>query len=130
MSKRGRRILVAVIALSALAAIFFGLRSYSSFLLLRSAYEVGKPQLSSLRAWMTLDHVAATYRVPEDELIARLKLPPDTSRNESLKAIADKRGVSRFGQGVSESAMSAKRGWAWFGKTRVSRSWPCCWGIS
>ena len=96
MSKRGRRILVAVIALSALAAIFFGLRSYSSFLLLRSAYEVGKPQLSSLRAWMTLDHVAATYRVPEDELIARLKLPPDTSRNESLKAIADKRGVSRF----------------------------------
>jgi membrane protein DedA with SNARE-associated domain len=96
MSKRGRRILVVIIALSALASIFFGLRSYNSFLLLRSAYEVGKPQLSSLRAWMTLDHVAATYRVAEDELIARLKLPPDTHRNESLKAIADGRGVSRF----------------------------------
>ena len=64
MSKRARHILAAVIALSALASVFFGLRSYSSFLLLRSAYEVGKPQLSSLRAWMTLDHVAATYRVP------------------------------------------------------------------
>jgi hypothetical protein len=45
---------------------------------------------------MTLDHVAATYRVPEDELIARLKLPPDTDRKESLKTIADKRGVPRF----------------------------------
>jgi membrane-associated protein len=96
MSKRGRRVLVAMIALSALASVFFGLRSYSSFLLLRSAYEVGKPQLSSLRAWMTLDHVAATYRVPEDELITRLKLPPDTNRKESLKTIADRRGVPRF----------------------------------
>jgi membrane-associated protein len=45
---------------------------------------------------MTLDHVAATYRVPLNELLPRLGLPPDTSRDESLKAIADKRGVPRF----------------------------------
>jgi len=96
MSGRRGRILLAVIALSALASIFFGLRSYSSFLLLRSAYEAGRPQVSSLRAWMTLDHVAATYRVPLTELMARLELPPDTSRNESLKAIADQRGAARF----------------------------------
>jgi membrane protein DedA with SNARE-associated domain len=96
MSRRGGHLLLLVIALSALAAIFFGLRSYNSFLLLRSAYEVGKPQLSSLRAWMTLDYVAATYRVPEDALIARLKLPSDTKRDESLKTIADRRGVPRF----------------------------------
>jgi membrane protein DedA with SNARE-associated domain len=96
MSRRRGHILVAVIALSALASILFGLRSYGSFLLLRSAYEAGRPQVSSLRAWMTLDHVAATYRVPLNELMPRLDLPPDTSRNESLKAIADKRGVSRF----------------------------------
>ncbi len=51
-------------------SIFFGLRSYGSYLLLRSAYEAGRPQVSSLRAWMTLDHVAATYRVPLNELIA------------------------------------------------------------
>jgi membrane-associated protein len=85
-----------VIALSALASIFFGLRSYSSFLLLRSAYEAGRPQVSSLRAWMTLDHVAATYRVPLSELIPRLGLPGDISHDESLKTIADRRGVPRF----------------------------------
>jgi membrane protein DedA with SNARE-associated domain len=96
MSKRTARILTLVIALAALAAILFGLRSYGSFLLLRSAYEVGRPQVSSLRAWMTLDHVAATYRVPADKLIARLDLPPATNRDDSLKAIADRRGISRF----------------------------------
>ena len=96
MSKRGNKILVAVIALSALASILFGLRSYGSYLLLRSAYEVGRPQVSSLRAWMTLDHVAASYRVPLHELLPRLGLPPDTRRDESLKDIADRRGVSRF----------------------------------
>ena len=64
--------------------------------LLRSAYEAGRPQVSSLRAWMTFDHVAATYRVPLNELAARLALPPDTSGNESLKDIADKRNVGRF----------------------------------
>src|ERR1019366_7931287 len=76
MSRRARHILTAVIALSALASIFFGLRSYGSYLLLRSAYEAGRPQLSSLRPWMTLDHVAASYRVPLNELLPRLGLPP------------------------------------------------------
>ena len=45
---------------------------------------------------MTLDHVAISHRVPLNELLPRLGLPPDTSRDESLKSIADKRGVSRF----------------------------------
>ena len=96
MNGRRGHILVAVIALSALASIFFGLRSYSSYLLLRSAYEAGRPQVSSLRAWMTLDHVATTYRVPLNELLPRLGLPPETKRDESLRAIADQRGVPRF----------------------------------
>jgi membrane-associated protein len=96
MSRRGGHILIAVIALSALASLFFGLRSYNSFLLLRSAYEAGRPQLSSLRAWMTLDHVAATYRVPMTELLPRLGLPPGSTRDDTLKAIADRRGVPRF----------------------------------
>ena len=96
MSKRSGHILLAVIALSALASLFFGLRSYGSYLLLRSAYEAGRPLVSSLRPWMTLEHVAASYRVPLNELLPRLGLPPNTSRDESLKAIADQRGVSRF----------------------------------
>lgn len=96
MSVRRSRLLLAVIVLSALTSILFGLRSYGSYLLLRSAYEAGRPQVSSLRAWMTLDHVAASYRVPLNELLPRLGLPPDTRRDENLKDIADKRGQSRF----------------------------------
>lgn len=96
MSKGRGLTLFLVIALSALASIFFGLRSYGSFLLLRSAYEAGRPQASSLRAWMTLDHVAATYRVPATELLPRLGLPPETNRTDSLRSIADRRGVTRF----------------------------------
>jgi hypothetical protein len=88
MNRRANKILMAIIALSALASILFGLRSYGSYLLLRSAYEVGRPQVSSLRAWMTLDHVAASYRVPLSELLPRLGLPGDTRRDESLKDIA------------------------------------------
>src|ERR1700693_1713937 len=45
---------------------------------------------------MTRDQVATSYRVPLNELLPRLGLPPDTHRDESLKDIADKRGVSRF----------------------------------
>ena len=96
MNARRGQILIAVIVLSALASLFFGIRSSSSFLLLRSAYEAGRPQVSSLRAWMTLDHVSATYRVPMNELLPRLGLPSDTRGNESLKEIADQRGVGRF----------------------------------
>lgn len=96
MNNRTRRILTLVMALSAAATVLFGLRSYGSFLLLQSAYETGRPQASSLRAWMTLDHVAATYRVPMDALTEKLGLPADSARDESLKTIADRRGVSRF----------------------------------
>ncbi len=96
MSRRGNRILTLVIALAALAAVIFALRGYHSFLLLRSAYEIGRPQLSSVRGWMTLDHVAATYHVPLGELSTRLGLPAGTDRNESLVTIAGRRGISRF----------------------------------
>ena len=67
MKNRGHAFLLLTIALSVLATVFFGLRSYGSLQLLRSAYEAGRPQLSSVRAWMTLEHVAATYRVPLTE---------------------------------------------------------------
>lgn len=96
MKRRAHNLLMAVIVVSAAASVFFGLRSYGSFLLLRSAHDVGRPQVSSLRPWMTLDHVSATYRVPADALLARLGLPADADRKDTLKAIADRRGVSRF----------------------------------
>jgi membrane protein DedA with SNARE-associated domain len=96
MSKPANRLLLLMIAVSILAALLFGLRSYGSYLLLRSAHDAGRPQVSSLRAWMTLEHVAATYRLPAEVLIAKLKLPPDTDRRDSLKTIADRRGIARF----------------------------------
>ena len=95
-SPRYRTLSIVLIGLSLIAATFFGLRTYSSFLLLRSAYQTGKPELSSLRGWMTLNYVATTYRVPLAELTARLGLPPDARRETVLKDIADARGVSRF----------------------------------
>jgi membrane-associated protein len=115
MSTRSNRIVLLAILLSVLASVFFGLRSYGSYLLLRSAFEAGRPQVSSLRAWMTLDHVATAYRVPLNELLPRLGLPPDISRNDSLKTIADKRGVSRFDfvrdtqRALSQSAPPAEK---------------------
>ncbi|MFN3658122.1 MAG: DedA family protein [Pseudolabrys sp.] len=96
MSRRTRLIVSLAIVLSAAFAVLFGLRSYGSYLLLRSAYEAGRPEASSLRAWMTLDHIAATYRVPVDVLIERLRLPPGTPHTDNLKTIADRRGIARF----------------------------------
>jgi membrane protein DedA with SNARE-associated domain len=96
MSKSRGRILLLLIALTTLASIFFGLRSYGSYHLLRSAYEAGRPDASSLRAWMTLNHIAATYHVPLSELIPRLGLPPDSNRDDSLKTIADRQNIARI----------------------------------
>jgi membrane-associated protein len=87
---------LAVIVVALVASMWFGLRTYRSFLLLRSAYELGMPQGGSIRAWMTLRYVAATYGVPEPVLIARLALPADTAPDATLKALAEHDGLSRF----------------------------------
>jgi hypothetical protein len=72
MTQGRRRFLLFIIVLSAATTVLFGWRSYGSFLFLRSAYEAGRPDVSSLRPWMTLDHISATYRVPIDTLRSRL----------------------------------------------------------
>jgi membrane protein DedA with SNARE-associated domain len=81
---------------SLVSSLWFGPRTYGSFLLLRSAYEVGMPQSASVRAWMTLRYVAAAYRVPEAVLIARLGLPTETPPDAILKSLAEREGVSPF----------------------------------
>jgi membrane-associated protein len=91
---RIRRAALVLFALSVLPTALFGLRTYHSFLLLRSAYEVGAPSTSSLRGWMTLDYIATTYHVPKAALIERLGLAPTTVGNTSLMTIADKVGIS------------------------------------
>jgi membrane protein DedA with SNARE-associated domain len=79
-----------------LGSVAFGLRSYHSFLLLRSAYELGAPKIAAIRPWMTLGYVAATYRAPDAALTAQLGLPAGTDPGTSLRALASREGVSPF----------------------------------
>jgi membrane protein DedA with SNARE-associated domain len=87
-----RRVLIVLAVAAALAAILFGLRSYHTFLLLRSAYESGAPDASSLRPWMTLGYVASSYGAPEPALRDRLGLPPEIGSATSLRSLADREG--------------------------------------
>jgi len=82
--------------LAALATAWFGMRSYRSYLLLQSAYELGMPQASAVRAWMTPRYIASTYRIPELGLLARLGLPATTSLDLSIRSIAERQGLSPF----------------------------------
>ena len=83
-----RRVAVAVLIAATLASALLGVRSYRSFLLLRSAYDAGAPMTSSVRPWMTLDYIAAAYRVPEAALVERLALAPGTDLKTSLRSFA------------------------------------------
>lgn len=95
-SKRSRRVAAIIFALAILPSLWFGMRSYGSFLLLRSAYELGLPSVSNVRGWMTLRYVATTYHVPTDALIARLNLPPVTDPDSTLRTLAERAGMERF----------------------------------
>jgi len=92
-SRRARRVAVWVFALSLLPTFVFGMRTHGAYRVLRSAYEVGAPATSSIRGWMTLDYVAATYHAPKRTLIARLGLPPGTAGDLSLMTLASRAGV-------------------------------------
>jgi membrane protein DedA with SNARE-associated domain len=91
-----RRAGIAVAVLAAISAAWFSLRSYRTFLLLQSAYEVGLPQSSALRAWMTLEFVATTYRIPEADLRARLSVPSETRSGATLRSLAEGQGIAPF----------------------------------
>jgi membrane protein DedA with SNARE-associated domain len=91
-----RPLLLILFAIFAIAVVMFGLRTFRSFLLLRSAYELGAPDVGSIRPWMTLDYVARTYRVSETALAERLRLPADTDPGATLKSLAQKQGLSPF----------------------------------
>lgn len=95
-SKRVRLAAAIIFAIAIVPTLWFGARSYGSLLLLRSAHELGLPSVSNVRAWMTLRHVATTYRVPADTLLSHLELPPAISLDISLRALADREGATRF----------------------------------
>jgi membrane protein DedA with SNARE-associated domain len=91
-----RRVAAALFIVFVLPTLWFALRSHGSFVLLRSAYEAGAPDTSSIRPWMTLTYVADAYHVPASALIAGLGLPSATNPNTNLRAAAGLAGVSPF----------------------------------
>lgn len=91
-----RFVLVGLFLLAALAVIIFAFRSYRSFLLLRSAYELGAPDVSSVRPWMTVEYVARSYGVPQAALAKRLGHAQDVDPKTSLRLLARSRGFSPF----------------------------------
>ena len=123
-SRRVRRGALLLFVLMILPTLWFGLRTYRSFLLLRSAYEAGAPMTSGIRGWMTLKYVAATYHIPEAALNERLGLAPATDVDASLKSLAERAGVSPpqyvervqraiagAGSGGSRAGTAASSGW-------------------
>lgn len=95
-SRWGRWLLLALFVAATVTTAIFGLRAYHSLLLLRSAYAMGAPDVSSIRAWMSPRYVSDTYSVPETDLIAHLGLPPGTDPDASLKSLAERAGQSPF----------------------------------
>lgn len=100
-----RRAAVGLLIAATLSSALLGIRTYRSFLLLRSAYAAGSPMTSSVRPWMTLDYVAATYRVPAAALLERLGLAPTTDRRTSLRSLAQAAGLPllEYVQGVQRA---------------------------
>ncbi len=80
-----RKVAVVVFIIATLLSALFGLRTYGSFLLLRSAYEAGAPRTGSIRPWMTLTYIAAAYRTLNSVLVEHLGLPSGTDPNASLR---------------------------------------------
>jgi membrane-associated protein len=93
-SSPARRIAVIVFLIAVVPTLLFGLRTYGSFRLLRSAYEAGAPMTSSIRGWMTLKYVASTFRAPDAALAEQLGLPSGTDPNISLRTLAERAGVA------------------------------------
>lgn len=89
-----RRAAVILFAVMVLPTLWLGMRTVRTLVVLRSAYEAGAPATSSIRGWMTLSYVAATYHVAEDDLIRRLDLPLTTDPHNSLRALATRSGGS------------------------------------
>lgn len=85
---------MALLVVLMLPTLWFALRSYHSFQLLRSAYAAGAPETSSVRPWMTLSYVGQTYHVSVSALLQSLQLPPNLGPNVSLRRLAKQADLS------------------------------------
>ena len=92
----GRVVAIILLVAGLLGTYSFGWRSYGSFLALRSAYELGAPSVSTVRAWMTLEYVSSNFGMPLARLMAGLGLPPETSPQTPLFEIGETSVGERF----------------------------------
>ncbi|HZP21754.1 MAG TPA: DedA family protein [Bauldia sp.] len=90
----GNAIAAILLAAGLFGAIQFGWRTYGSFLVFRSAYELGAPATSSIRAWMSLEYIARTYGLQPRELAAAIGMPAETDLTVPIAEIAAERGES------------------------------------
>lgn len=79
------------LVVSLAASVFFGSRALDSYTLLRSATEFGLPTVATIRPWMTLGYVAATYDAPYADLTGELGLPSETPEATTLGSISQSR---------------------------------------
>jgi membrane protein DedA with SNARE-associated domain len=91
-----RGVAVVLLLVAALPTYRFAMRSYGSFVLLRSAYQAGAPATGSIRSWMTLTYVSDAFHVSDAALIAQLALPPAIDPSINLRAAAKVAGVTPF----------------------------------
>ncbi|HYW92759.1 MAG TPA: VTT domain-containing protein [Gammaproteobacteria bacterium] len=93
-SHGARRVAGVIFVAAMLASAWFGMRAYRAYLFLRSAQMAGAPATSSIRPWMTLGYVSASFHVPESDLLRGLALPPATNPNTTLRSLAERQGDS------------------------------------
>jgi membrane-associated protein len=92
-SRGVRRAALVLFAIALLPTLWLGMRTYRSLLVLHSAYEAGAPATSSIRGWMTLPYIAATYHTSEAALRERLA-PPIADSTANLRSLAKRAGIS------------------------------------
>ncbi len=98
---QGRVLAILLVAalVGALMAGWSGYRLYNQ--LTRPARET---DVSKIEAWMTLGYIVRTYRVPPDQLVRALGVPPEVSGRRTLLEIAD-----TSGRPVEEVVADARR---------------------
>ena len=88
-----RWVLAGVLLVALAASVFYGLRTYRTFLLLESAQSLAAPETSTIRGWMTLDYLATTYRVDPAALRQALGIAAETGGTVTIREVAAGREV-------------------------------------
>lgn len=84
---------LAVMTVCLAASYHFANKAWRTYQVLETARTLDMPKAADIRAWMTLEFVAATHKTPLDALLDELALPPDTPPTQTLRTLAENEGV-------------------------------------